>query len=99
MEQQVDGAFHFSVPSDDTIADVVRMVCDRMGCDFDQHAIMVDERQGQDSRYWLDCSKAKQSLDWTPGVPFGDGLSETIDWIEQHWEQIQQLPMTYEHKV
>ena len=99
MEQQVDGAFHFSVPSDDTIADVVRMVCDHMGCDFDQHTIMVDERQGQDSRYWLDCSKAKQLLDWTPGVPFGDGLSETIDWIEQHWEQIQQLPMTYEHKV
>ena len=99
IDQRVDGAFHFSEPSEDSIADVVRMVCKLTGCDFDKHVIMVGERQGQDQRYWLDCCKAKRLLGWAPEVKFNDGLSEVIEWIERDWEQIQHLPMTYQHKV
>ena len=99
MEKRVDGTFHFSVPSDDTIADVVQMVCVLMECDFEEHTNIVGERQLQDHRYWLDCSKAQRLLGWSPEVAFHDGLSETIDWIEKNWEQIQRLPMNYQHKV
>ena len=99
IEQRVDGTFHFSEPSIDTIADVVRMVCDLTGLDFDEHVVAVGERQAQDQRYWLDCGKAHRLLGWEPEVDFRDGLLEVIEWIERDWEQIQHLPMTYQHVV
>ena len=99
IERRVDGTFHFSEPSNDTIAEVVRMVCDLAGHDFDQHVVMVGERQAQDQRYWLDCSKAQRLLGWAPEVDFRDGILEVIEWIARDWEQIQHLPMTYQHKI
>lgn len=91
--------YHFSVTSEATVADVVRNACDAMGHDFGRATKMVDERPGQDARYWLDCTKAERELGWRPEVSLDEGIRETIAWVEKHWPTIQKLPHAYVHKV
>lgn len=93
------GAWNFSVPSDRTVADVVRTVCEQMGRDFESATQVVGERLGQDSRYLLDCTRARRVLGWSPQVDFDDGVAETIAWVERHWHTIRELPLVYQHKV
>jgi dTDP-glucose 4,6-dehydratase len=99
IQKEKSGTFHFSVPSEDTVADVVRTVCDAIGADFDTATRVVGERLGQDSRYWLDCGRANRELGWKPEVPFVEGVQETVDWINQHWDQVQQEPLEYIHRT
>lgn len=40
----------------------------------------VNDRQGHDLRYAIDCSKAERALGWKPQVAFRQGIRETIDW-------------------
>ncbi len=93
------GTFHFTVPSDQTVADVVRQTCEWMGYDFEKATHVVGERLGQDARYWLNCSKAQHELGWIPQVPFEQGVREVIDWIESNWPMIQQESLVYTHKA
>jgi len=46
----------------------------------------VPDRPGHDRRYCLDTTKLR-SLGWSPQVPFGDGVRETIEWYRanQWW--------------
>jgi dTDP-glucose 4,6-dehydratase len=92
------GTYHFSSSGTRTVAEVVREVCELMGHDFERATRRVPERLGQDSRYWLDCSKALRELGWAPQVPFRDGVKEVIRWIEDNWTEIQKEPLTYVHK-
>lgn len=93
------GTYHFSVPSEMTIAQVVRLICERMGRDFEEATSMVGERLGQDSRYWLDCSKARKELGWEPVIPFQQGVEEVMEWIDEYWWALQREPLEYIHRV
>jgi len=93
------GTYHFSVPSDRTVAAVVASVCERMGADFDVSTRVVGERLGQDARYLLDCAKAERELAWSPTVDFDEGVCEVVAWIEEHWDLIKTLPLEYQHKA
>jgi len=91
------GTYHFSAASDLTVADVVRIICRVLGHDFDRATRVVEERLGQDARYWLDCSKAARELGWAPEVRLEDGLKEVISWIEENWTAIMNEPHEYIH--
>ena len=99
IERGKPGTYHFTVANDQTVADIVRQICTWMGYDFESATRVVGERLGQDSRYWLDCSKAKRELGWTPQIPFEQGVREAIGWIESNWAAIQQEPQVYIHKA
>ena len=91
--------YHFSTSDGATIAEIVRRIAELMGRSFEEVAEPVEERLGQDARYWLDCTKAQRELGWMPRVPFDEGLRETIDWIERSWDEAVREPQTYVHKV
>jgi dTDP-glucose 4,6-dehydratase len=93
------GTYHFSVTSERTIADIVRLICTMLGYDFDAATKPVAERLGQDAGYRLDCRKAHQELGWTPSVRFADGVQEVIAWVEEHWPAIMHEPYEYIHKA
>ena len=44
----------------------------------------VPDRKGHDLRYALNASKLRGALGWTPEVPFGRGLRETVLWYAAH---------------
>lgn len=98
IERGRPGAYHFTRKSNQTVADIVRQICRRMEYDFENVIRIVDERLGQDTLYWLNCTKATSELGWTPTVSFEAGLAETIAWIEESWVQICKEPLEYRHK-
>ncbi|WP_165984141.1 dTDP-glucose 4,6-dehydratase [Streptomyces sp. YIM 98790] len=54
-------------------------------CGADRSAIRyVADRKGHDLRYALDGSKIREQLGFTPRVPFGSGLSETVAWYRNN---------------
>lgn len=99
LERGAPGTYHFTVPSQQTVGDVVRCVCTLMGQDFARCTTEIGERLAQDARYWLDCSKATGELGWAPCVPFEHGVREVIDWIETNWSVVQSEPLVYMHKA
>lgn len=99
LERDALGTFHFTTSSEDTVADVVRKVCERMGADFATATVSVGERLGQDSAYTLDTTKAERELGWAPRVPFEQGVDETIEWIEANWDAVRAEPHAYMHQV
>ena len=54
----------------------------------------VEDRQGHDLRYSVDCSKAERELNYKPEVPFETGILETIKWYEDNsewWKPLRKL--------
>ncbi len=91
--------YHFSTDNDYNVKKVVSLLCEKMGCPFEKHVKEVGERLGQDPRYWLNYDKAKKELGWYPQVSFEKGIDETIQWIEQNWDEIQKESLLYIHKI
>lgn len=98
IDRGSSGTYHFSVPSDQTVVEVVRQICGWMGHEFERATRIVGERLGQDTRYWLDCSKAEDELGWKATMPFEDGVKEVIEWIEREGVAMQREPLVYVHK-
>jgi len=51
----------------------------------------VKDRLGHDRRYALDWTKIRRELDWTPAIPFAEGLRQTVEWYRAHsawWREI-----------
>ena len=100
MQRGTPGAvYHFSTDDDRTIAEVVRTVARLMDRAFEDVAEPVEERLGQDARYWLDCSAAQRELRWHPQVDFEEGVRETIAWVEEHWDDVLRESLEYVHHV
>ena len=69
-----------------------------MGYEFERSVNLVNENYGQDSIYSLNATKSKKQLDWKQKVKFKDGVKETINWINENWDFIEQQPLEYIYK-
>jgi len=52
-------------------------------CDYEQEAVHVAPRDGDIEKIYLDVSKAKTELNWSPQISFEDGLKTTVEWFRQ----------------
>lgn len=52
------------------------------------------EREGQDSRYWLDSTKLR-NLGWSPIVSLDSGLFGMYSWINAYKDELQKQPQKY----
>lgn len=51
-------------------------------CGVDKSLItLVPDRPGHDYRYALDYSQTERTFNWSPQVPFADGLARTVEWF------------------
>ncbi|MFZ2073630.1 MAG: GDP-mannose 4,6-dehydratase [Methanoregula sp.] len=91
--------YHLS-PSDSgiSIKNLVRMICDEMGKDFNSSTTAVAERIGQDKAYIIDSQKARQEMGWCPSIQLNEGLRDVICWVEANWDEISRQPLEYMHK-
>jgi dTDP-glucose 4,6-dehydratase len=98
MERGAPGRiYHLSPERGHAVRDVVRLICELMGCDFETSTETVGERLGQDAAYVIDSTWARETLGWRPRVGLEEGLAEVIAWIEQYWDEVQQAPFEYAH--
>ncbi len=61
-----------------SVNDIVRTINDLLGTRIEP--IYEPPRPGEVQRIYLDASRARETLGWTPTVTFADGLRRTIEW-------------------
>lgn len=99
MEQATPGEiYHLSRRELYSIKNLVAMICEKMGADFDSAAEIVGTRLGLDAAYILDSTKAETEFGWKPKITLEEGLDETIKWVEDNWESISNEPLEYQHQ-
>lgn len=90
--------YHLSTPRFVSIRELVETICRMMNADFHKVAQVTDDRPGKDAAYTLDSGKARKSLGWQDTIALEDGLRATIDWVDQHIDEIRRQPFDYIHK-
>ena len=92
--------YHISTVQEEvTIARLVQMICTKMGKSFENAVNSIDENFGQDAIYSLNTEKIRNELNWKPSTGLEDGIDEVIEWVEQNWSVIKDLPHEYVHKI
>jgi len=90
--------FHLSTDQHVSIRSLVELICLKMGADFENLVEVSPDRPGKDAAYLLDSGKAKKEFDWEPKVSLEDGIGETIDWVQNNFDDLIKEPMEYLHK-
>jgi dTDP-glucose 4,6-dehydratase len=78
-----------------SIREVVERTAKAVGVDFGSLCEMTDDRLGQDSRYWLDSTRAKNELDWKQTVGWDEGLAEMVAWGQKYRDEITSTSTDY----
>ena len=90
--------FHLSTDQHISIRNLVKLICVKMGANFENMVEVSPDRPGKDAAYLLDSGKAKKEFGWVPKVSLEDGIDETINWIENNFDDLIKEPMEYLHK-
>jgi len=83
--------FDFSARQEITNLEMIGIICDELGLDFDQNVEFVADRPNHDRRYLIDPQKAESELGFKPRVALETGIRETVRWYVENrpwWEDI-----------
>jgi dTDP-glucose 4,6-dehydratase len=96
---RVGEAYHFSPDTFLSIRDLVSLICERAGVSFADVVDVAPERPAKDAAYLMDATRARTELGWQPRVPLSEGIDRTVAWARAHFDEIQTLNWSYEHKA
>ncbi len=91
--------FHLSTDRFVSIRELVEIICDKMGADFNEVVEVTGERPGKDHAYRLGWEKARGELGWEPVIALDQGIEETVGWVEDNLAVLEKLPLEYQHKA
>ena len=91
--------FHLSTDQHVSIGSLVELICMKMGADFENLVEVSPDRPGKDDAYLLDSSKAKKEFDWEPKISLEEGIEETIDWVQNNFDELITESTEYIHKI
>ncbi len=78
-----------------SIRSLVETVADVMNIPFDQLCTVTEERQGQDSRYWLDSSAIKKDVGWKIEMSLEEGLKDMLAWGKKYINHLENASYDY----
>ena len=91
-------AYHISTDRMISIADLVRLICSKLGVAFESCVELVGERLGKDAAYRLDASRVRNELGWRDALSLEQGIDETIAWVRRWLPDLECQPLDYVHK-
>jgi dTDP-glucose 4,6-dehydratase len=91
--------YHISPDKGVAVKDVVQAICDKMGVPFEEATEIAPERLGQDKAYTIDSTKIRTELGWKPEISLEEGINQTVNWVNSHFDAINQQPLKYIHKA
>ena len=91
-------AYHISTERMISIADLVRVICEKLGVAFDGCVELVGERLGKDAAYSLDSRRVRSELGWRDAVSLEQGIDETIAWVRRWLPDLERQALDYVHK-
>jgi dTDP-glucose 4,6-dehydratase len=96
---RVGETYHLSPDAGIRVRDVVESIATRMNKQLAHVIEVVDERPGQDAAYVIDSTRARSDLSWQPRIDFETGIAEVVDWVNDHWLEIEREPLEYIHRA
>ncbi len=83
-ELEIEGeAFNFGTETPMTVVEVVERILARVGRE-DLEPVILNEASHEIRKQFLDCTKARERLSWSPAFTFDQGLDRTIEWYRSH---------------
>ena len=81
--------YDFSARQEHENIEIVRIILDELGKDFDSSVDFVHDRPNHDRRYLINPAKAENDLGFKPLISFEEGLRSTVRWYvdNQAWWQ------------
>ena len=91
-------AYHISTGVYISIKELVELICVKMEVDIAKVIEITDERPGKDAAYLLNSDKLRKELDWADRIKLKDGIDETIEWVDENFEELKKQTVEYIHK-
>jgi dTDP-glucose 4,6-dehydratase len=90
--------YHLSTPCTISIRALVELIASKLNADFEKNVAVAGDRLGKDAAYLLDSTKAREELGWQDSISLEQGIDETIAWVRDNLDVLNQLPFDYIHK-
>jgi dTDP-glucose 4,6-dehydratase len=82
-------------PQPISIRALIEHVAEALEMPFEELVEETPDRQGQDSRYWLDSSAIKADVGWEPEIDLPAGLRDMVLWGRKYVDRLADWPMDY----
>lgn len=93
----VGNTYHFSTSELLSIREVVELIGNKLHIEWENLVEDVEDRPGKDNQYFMDISKSRSELDWSPRVDFSVGLGKVHLWIEANYDVFSLSSLEYRH--
>jgi len=81
-----------------SIKDVVQNCASALGMKFEELCELAPDREGQDSRYWLDSSKIRD-LGWDQKIDWQEGLNGMVLWAKDNLDALRTMDTEFKMRA
>ncbi len=95
---EIGSSYHISGTESIMIKDLVQEIANLCGVKIEDFVEQGPDRPGKDSAYLLDSSRIREELNWEDKIRLSEGLKQTLDWVKENLEFLNQYTKEYSHK-
>ena len=98
LKGSVGSSFHISTNETIKIIDLVKLISNICGVEFNDFVEVGPDRAGKDAAYLLDSSKIRKELGWSDSISLLTGIEETLEWVKKNIKFLESYSREYKHK-
>ena len=90
--------YHIGTTKSITIRDLVDVICQEMGVEFEESVKIGAPRTSEDTVYYMNTDKLRNELSVLPNVNLLDGIRDVVAWVKRDFKVLKEYPDFYIHK-
>ncbi len=96
---KIGETYNFSPSRLITIKELVEKILNIMSVPYESIVENVKDRAGKDHSYYMNTKKVENLLNWRSLISLEDGIISTIQWVNDNYSILSNIPTTYQHKI